>query len=46
MPEIWKHEVYSLNGGIRYYLSKNLYITGSLVLANEGTPYKKQMDKR
>ncbi|WP_313514990.1 hypothetical protein [Sphingobacterium sp.] len=41
MPEIWKHEVFSLNGGIRYYLLKNLYIAGSLGLAYEGSTLQK-----
>lgn len=46
MPEIWKHEVFSLNGGIRYYLSKNLYIAGSLGLAFEGSTLQKADGQR
>lgn len=41
MPEIWKHEVFSLNGGIRYYLLRNLYFSGSLGLAFEASTLQK-----
>lgn len=41
LPEIWKHEVFSLNGGIRYYLLRNLFLAGSLGLAYEASTLQK-----
>lgn len=41
LEDIWKHEIYSLSGGSRYYLNK-YYLSAALGLAYEGTSIKLQ----